>query len=161
MAGDRGNIQYVVRHRARPPADRCHCPRRGHVQSPSIWQGFWWVERGARGGWSRSGLCPSGRSSLAGRHSRHAGTHRLPSRPGLEGLQSVEGPVGSLEDRGKGGRAEDHAGRKSGRARAIRKDLETIAERHGWRLSKFWDGYRSKAADGEPSIDARNADTDV
>ncbi len=30
----------------------------------------------------------------------------------MEGLQSVEGPVGSLEDRGEGERAEDNGGRR-------------------------------------------------
>jgi len=41
----------------------------------------------------------------------------------MEGLQSVEGLVGGLEDRGRGGRAEGNGGRKSGRARAIRRRL--------------------------------------
>ena len=72
---------------------------------PGLWQGLWLGERGARGGWGRSGICPSGRSSLSKRLRRRSRTHRLPSRPGMEGLQSVEGPVGSLDQYRCGGSA--------------------------------------------------------
>lgn len=49
---------------------------------------------------------------LSKRFFRRSRTHRLPSRPGMEGVQSVEEPVGSLEDWREGGRAEGKRGRK-------------------------------------------------
>jgi Domain of unknown function (DUF4386) len=49
---------------------------------------------------------------LSKRLCRCSRTHRLPSRPGMEDLQSVESPVGSLEDRREGRRTEGTRGRK-------------------------------------------------
>src|SRR5215203_106373 len=49
---------------------------------------------------------------LSKRLHRRSRAHRVPSRRGMEGLQSLEGPVGSLEDRREGWRAEANRGRK-------------------------------------------------
>src|SRR5829696_1777097 len=49
---------------------------------------------------------------LSKRLHRRSRAHRVPSRRGMEGLQSLEGPEGSLEDRREGWRAEANRGRK-------------------------------------------------
>lgn len=54
--------------------------------------------------------------------------YRLSRAP--SGVLKIEERAGALKTM-----QEDHAGRKSGRARASRRDVETISERHGWRLS--------------------------
>src|SRR5215208_3072261 len=71
-----------------------------------LWQALWGSECGGWGGWGRSGIHTAGRSSLSKRLHRRSRAHRVPSRRGMEGLQSLEGPVGSLEDRREGQRAE-------------------------------------------------------
>lgn len=77
-------------------------PRSGRARGPGLWQGLWRGERGARGGRGRSGICPCGRSTFSNRVRRRSRARRLPSRPGMEGLQSVKGRIGILEDEGRG-----------------------------------------------------------
>src|SRR5215208_3153277 len=115
VAGDPGHIRCIVRRRAPPRADRFRSPRGGHARGPGLWQGLWGSECGGWGGWGgwgRSGIHTAGRSSLSKRLHRRSRAHRVPSRRGMEGLQSLEGPVGSLEDRREGWRAEANRGRK-------------------------------------------------
>jgi hypothetical protein len=100
VAGDLGHIRCDALRRVLCRADKSHSSRTGHARGSGLWQEFWRVERGARGGRSRSSSSPNGRSLLYDRRGQLFRMPHLLSRPGMEGLQSVESPVGSLEGRG-------------------------------------------------------------
>ena len=94
VAGDLRHIQCDALRRVLCRADRSHCPRGGHARDPGLWQGLWRDEHSARGSWSRSGSSPNGRSLLFDRRGQLFRMPHLLFRPGMEGLQSVEGPAG-------------------------------------------------------------------
>jgi hypothetical protein len=91
VAGDPGHLRCVAGRRTSPPARGCHRPRGGHAGGSGLRQRCCRSGPGDRGIGARSRGCPADRPWLPDRHRQRSVTHRLPPRPGLEGLRSVEG----------------------------------------------------------------------